>query len=478
MNIQFCGAAKTVTGSCYVVNVGKTKFLVDCGAFQGPDDMELKNYNPFPFDPKEIDYVFLTHAHFDHCGRLPLLIQQGFRGKIICTKPTKELAQLVLLDAAKVQEEDYRRISARLKNSPGFSKDSSHSAEGNAYAVREPLYSESDVYEVMKHFEVYSRGESITVNDHIEFRMRDSGHILGSVFYEFWLKNENNRVRKVVFSGDLGQTGQRIVQDPDLVREADYVVVESTYGDRLHRSKDETVLEFLSILKKAKQTGGNIIIPVFAIERAQEIIYELNMMVEHNLLENLTFYLDSPMGIKATEIFRKYPEYYDEDAKRLLAKGDDPFNFRNLFYVNTHVESMRLIEKRNVVFMAGSGMCTGGRVVNHLINNIEKDNTNIIIVGYQVKGTLGRKLVDAEPVVRIRGKNYTVRAKVHTLNGFSAHADERDLRYWLRSFGHSPKTIFIVHGDEQVSTSFAMNIKQELMIDTHVPNMNEIVELE
>jgi metallo-beta-lactamase family protein len=478
MKIQFCGAAKTVTGSCYLVDTGKHKFLVDCGAFQGPDDMELKNSEPFPFNPSEIDYVFLTHAHFDHCGRLPLLTKQGFKGKIIATQPTKELAQLVLLDAAKIQEEDYRRISARLKGENKMQHNTNFSAQGDAYAVREPLYTTDDVYAMMQHFEIHTYGDSEVLTDEIEFRMRDAGHILGSVSYEFWLKNETGRERKIVFSGDLGQTGQRIIQDPDLVREADYVVVESTYGDRLHRSKDETVLEFLSILKQAKQEGGNILIPVFAIERAQEIIYELNLFVENHLLENLSFYLDSPMGISATEIFRKYPQYYDDDAKRLMEKGDDPFSFRNLFMVRTHEESMRLIEKRGVVIMAGSGMCTGGRIVNHIANNIEKDNTHIIVVGYQVYGTLGRKLVDAEPVIRIRGRSYTVRAKIHTLNGFSAHADERDLRYWLRGFGHSPRRIFVVHGDEHIAESFSLNIKEELMVDTYVPSMNEVVEIE
>jgi metallo-beta-lactamase family protein len=263
-----------------------------------------------------------------------------------------------------------------------------------------------------------------------------------------------------------------------MIREADYVIVESTYGDRLHKSKDDTVLEMLSILKKTQQEKGVVIMPVFALERAQEIIYELNLFYESKLMEAMPVYLDSPMAIEATQIFKQYPNYYDEDAKRLLAKGDDPFNFKELHFVRDSAESMRLIDKYNVVLMAGSGMCTGGRVVNHLMNNLNKRNAHVVFVGYQVKGTLGRRLVDGEPTVRIRGKTYEVQAQIHTLGGFSAHADERDLRFWMRGFGRSPRRIFVCHGEESVAIGFASNLAEELRVDTHVPNMFETVELE
>lgn len=469
MKLQFCGAAKTVTGSCYYFDNGKTKFLVDCGMFQGDWEWEKYNYEKFPFDPAELDYVFLTHAHFDHCGRLPLLRNQGFKGKIISTQPTRDLTQVVLLDAAKLQEEEYKRWHARAKE---------NSREEDVYAHKEPLYTEQEVFDTMGLFQVYEPEKSVTLSDDLEFRMRGAGHILGSVMFEFWAKNEFGRTRKIVMSGDLGQPGQRIVEDYDMIREADYVCVESTYGDRLHKSKDDTVLELLAILKKAQEERGTVIIPVFALERAQEVIYELNLFFENKLLENLPVYLDSPMAIEATNIFKRYPDFYDEDAKRLLEKGDDPFKFKDLNFVRDGAESMRLIEKYGIVIMAGSGMCTGGRVVNHLINTLGKKNTHVIFVGYQVKGTLGRRLVDGEPTVRIRGRNYDVHAQIHTLGGFSAHADQRDLRFWLRGFGRSPRRIFVCHGEESVASSFANNLREELQVDTYVPSYAEKAELE
>lgn len=474
MKIQFCGAAKTVTGSCYYLDTGDFKFLVDCGAFQGPDQVEKLNYEPFPFDPAEIDAVFLTHAHFDHCGRLPVLVKQGFRGRIISTQPTRDLAKIVLLDAANLQKEEYERNVARVKDG-GNVRNPAY--DGSQYVEREPLFTEQDVEEVMKLFNVYPYGNSVTINDKCEFRLRDAGHILGSALLEFWITIETGRVRKIVFSGDLGQPGARIVKDPDMVREADYVVCESTYGNRIHKDRNETVLELLSALQTAQKEGGNVLIPSFALERTQEILYEINLFVENRLLSDLPIYIDSPMASKATQVFRQYPDFYDEDAKRLMEKGDDPFNFPGLHTVDSTEESKRLIDKRGVVIIAGSGMCTGGRIVHHLKNNIENSKTHIIIVGYQVAGTLGRRIVDGEKRVSIMGQEYENNAKLHTLGGFSAHADERDLRYWLRSFGHTPKTIFLTHGDEDIAMEFARNINEELQIDVSVPNMNEIFEL-
>lgn len=474
MKLKFCGAARTVTGSCFYIDTGSFKFLVDCGAFQGDDETEKLNYEPFGFDPGQLDAVFLTHAHFDHSGRIPILVKQGFKGRIIGTQPTRDLAKVVLLDAAKIQQEEYDRWQTRSK----FQKETKDSsAQGTAYESREPLFTEQDVEEVFNLFDIYPYGSSVSISEGVEFRMRDAGHILGSCTFEFWIKTSEGREKKIVFSGDLGQPGARIVRDPDLIREADYVVCEATYGNRLHKSKDETTLELLSILKQAQQEGSNVLIPSFAIERTQEILYEINMFVENKILENIEVYLDSPMASKATEIFKQYPTFYDDDARRLLEKGDDPFHFKGLTTIDSADESRRLINKRGVVIIAGSGMCTGGRIVHHIKNNIEKENTHMVFVGYQVAGTLGRKLVDGEQEIRVMGQPLQVRAKIHTLGGFSAHGDQRDLRYWLRGFGHSPEKIFIVHADEEIAIGFASNIKTELGVEVDVPKFNEEFEL-
>ena len=467
MTLQFCGANKTVTGSCYYINTGKFKFLVDCGAFQGSREIDKLNREPFSFDPASIEIVFLTHAHFDHCGRLPLLVKQGFRGRIISTQPTRDLARIVLLDSANLQKEEYERWISRNQKIEDMDTEED----------KKPLYTEQDVEETMKLFEVYPYGDSVNLHNGCEFRMRDAGHILGSSIFEFWLNTEANRPRKIVFSGDLGQPGARIIKDPDMIREADYVIIESTYGDRLHKNKDETILEFLSILKDASKREGNILMPSFAIERTQEILYELNLFVENRLMEGLPVYLDSPMAKKATEVFRQYPSFYDEDARRLLDKGDDPFTFPGLHEIETVEESKRLIEKRGVVIIAGSGMCTGGRILHHIKNNISSPKTHIVFAGYQVEGTLGRQIVDGATKIKVFGEEFEMNAKVDTLGGFSAHGDQRDLRYWLRSFGHSPKAIFVTHGEEEISYKFASNIQQELKINTEVPSMGDITEL-
>ncbi|HRZ84868.1 MAG TPA: MBL fold metallo-hydrolase [Candidatus Dojkabacteria bacterium] len=463
MTIQFLGAAKTVTGSCFYVKTDNTKFLVDCGAFQGPLELEKRNYEPFPFDPAELDYVFLTHAHYDHCGRLPVLVKQGFRGRIFCTQPTRDLARVILLDSASLQEEEYKRWSVKAKTD---------------IEVRKPLFTEQDIEECMKYFEVYPYGTSVNVSQEVEFRMRDAGHILGSAVMEFWLKNGMGRLRKIVFSGDIGQPGARIVSDPDLVRDADYVICESTYGNRLHKDRNETVLELLGVLTRTQREGGNVLIPSFAIERTQELLYEINLFIENKLISNLPIYLDSPMASKATEIFRQYPDFYDEDAKRLIQKGDDPFDFPGLTKIDSADESKRLISKKGVVIIAGSGMCTGGRILHHLKNNIENPSTHIVIVGYQVEGTLGRDLVNGEKVVKIMGQDYQNNAKISTLNGFSGHGDERDLRYWLRSFGHTPRQIFLVHGDPEIINDFAKDLSQEINNDIYIPEHLEEVKLD
>jgi metallo-beta-lactamase family protein len=330
----------------------------------------------------------------------------------------------------------------------------------------------------MQYFNTYPYGSSIKLDGGLEFRMRDAGHILGSSIFELWVENTEGRLRKLVFSGDLGQPGQRIIKDPDMIREADYVIVESTYGNRLHKSKDETMLEFLTVIKEAQKTDGNILVPTFAVERAQELLYELNLFVENKIVEDLPVYFDSPLAQKATQIFTRHAEVYDEDARRLLESGDKIFEFDGLHYIRKFSQSRRLAAREGIMIIAGSGMCTGGRILNHLQSNISDNNNHLVFVGYQVEGTLGRKILDGEKSVKINGQEYFVDIKTHTLGGLSAHADQHDLEYWLRGFGHSPRKIFLVHGNEDIIRFFGDYIRKNLSVEVYAPDLFETVTLE
>jgi len=461
IRLTFHGAAREVTGSCFQIKTKDINFLVDCGYFQGSSALEDRNWDAFAFDPAKIEYVFLTHAHLDHCGQLPKLVRHGFRGKIFCTDATKDLAEIIMYDTVKIMKSKYER--GRLKYSDGSPKNL--------------LFRNVDVAETVRLIEPVPYTKGVELSKGLEFRMRNAGHILGSSIFEIWVPS-NGVKRKFVFSGDLGQPGKRIIWDPDNVRHADYIIVESTYGDRLHKDHNESVLEFLSLLKNAEQRKGNILIPVFAIERTQEVVYELNLMVENGLLNNVPIYLDSPMAKKATEVFMKYEKYYDTDAIRLIEKGDDPFEFRGFRMIESVDESKALAQLCGGIILAGSGMCTGGRILHHLLNNIENTYTHIVFVGYQVRGTLGRRIIEGEKIVKIMGQKRKVKAQIHTIGGLSAHADQKDLRYWLRGFGTTPQKVFVVHGDEEVVKIFAGNIREALGLNVVIPSHGETIEIQ
>lgn len=468
MKIKFLGATGgIVTGSSYLLQFEHTNVLVDCGMYQGEDSVERLNYEPFPFNPADVDYVLLTHAHLDHVGLLPKLVKHGFAGKIISTDATKSLAEIIMMDAAKLQEED-----------ANYHNDEKQNTEEGGYNQREPLYTRDDIEAVMSAFETYPYSEQVKLGPDMSFRMREAGHILGSVTFEIWYTNSQGRERKLVLSGDIGQTGARIIRDPDFIRESDYVIMESTYGGRNHKDKNSTLIELLSILQEASRTKARVIIPTFAVERTQELLYEINLFVERKLLHGLKFFVDSPLAIKATEIFRAYKKYYDEDALSLVHSGDDPFSFKGLEYTLSSNDSRRIAGERGAVIMAGSGMCTGGRVLHHLMNTLPHRDAHVIFVGFQVPGTLGRKLVDGARMVRIHGVDIPVAAQIHTLNGFSAHADQHDLLYWLRSFGHSPREVFITHGDQTNRTIFAQLVRDELQLNAVIPEPGQEYELE
>lgn len=433
MILSFHGAAGGVTGSCFMLAAAGRRVLVDCGLYQGSREIADENREPFGFDPGSIDWLLLTHAHLDHCGRIPLLVREGFRGEIIATAATRELARLVLVDAARLQEEDARAAEKRVRR-PG------QRSPGPLYTVADALWS----------FDRFGRiatyGERLELADGLAATFADAGHILGSAALTVDV-HEGTRACRIVFSGDLGGVGHPIVRDPAPPPRADFVVMESTYGDRAHRSLDDSVDELWSAVAATLKAGGCSIIPTFALERTQEILYFLREGIERGRLpRTLPVFLDSPMAISATEIMRRHPECYDEDTRRALTKGD-PFELPGLRYTRETADSKALDRiTGGAVIIAGSGMCTGGRVRYHLRNHLWREASSVIFVGFAADGTPARRIIDGAKEIRIVGDTVRVRARIHTINGFSAHADQHELIAWHEASG-TPSTTFLVHGE-------------------------------
>jgi len=450
MQIKPFGAAKTVTGSCYSIN---NKILVDCGMFQGSKKMTRLNYEDFGFDAKQYKALLLTHAHLDHCGRVPKLVKKGFKGVIYSTASTKDLAFVVMMDSAKIAKHDTKRENRRRAR--------------QGLPLREPIYTEEDVKQAMKLFKIVKYNEIIDING-VTAKFHDAGHILGAASIELEVEGKT-----VVFSGDLGQSNTPIVRDPEILKKADYLFLESTYGDKLHEKVKERRDKLLKVICETFKRGGKLMIPSFAIERAQELLYDINEFVEKKIMPEMNVYLDSPMAIKATEVFRKHPEDYDKKIKAILDSGDDPFNFKGLVYSKTVDDSKRIdILNKPCIVIAGSGMCTAGRIKHHIKHSIEDPKSTILFVGYQVHGTLGYWIKKGEKRIRLLGTEKTVNAKVESIDSFSAHADYKELLSWLGNFNPKPKKVFITHGDEEVCYSFAKKINK-LGIKTKVPSRME-----
>ena len=459
IRITCLGAAGTVTGSCYLVeSPGMGKILVDCGLFQGGRQMESRNWEPWGFDPKEIEILFLTHCHIDHCGRIPKLVKDGFQRKIITSPPTAELCEIMLLDAAHIQEMDAEWQTRK----------NSRQAKGGVT----PLYTTEDAEASLKCFQPMERDQMLTLESGIKARLRNAGHILGSSILELWLEADGETI-KVVFSGDLGKQNQLIVKDPHEVFDADYLFVESTYGNRRHRSFEDSKLELVEAIKYSVSHNEKIIIPAFAVERTQEILYILGEFHRQGLVPDIPIYLDSPLAIKATKIFRKNKKYYDKETRAVVDAGYDPFDMPNLKFTPTTRESMAINEKPgSAIIIAASGMCTAGRIKHHLKHNLWRTGASIVIVGFQAKGTTGRKIVDGEKQVKIFRENVAVRAKVYPIGGFSAHADQADLMEWISHFESNPK-VFVVHGEITASEALAREISEKLNLITHIPKWKE-----
>jgi len=449
MKITFLGAAQQVTGSCYLVETGEVKFLVDCGMFQGGRQADKLNEQPFKFIPREIAFVLLTHAHIDHSGLLPKLVANGFDGPIYTTTATADLLEVMLPDSAHIQEIEAERENRRREKS----KDRKHKQE----AV--PLYTMAEAETTLGKLQAVSYDTRLTPHPSVNCSFRDAGHILGSAIIEVWVKDRNKQT-KLVFSGDLGQPDRPILRDPTVIDEADILFIESTYGDRLHKDMPSTMDEFVYAVNNTLQRKkGNVIIPAFAVGRTQEIIYAFYQLTRQGRFKDLKIYVDSPMATKATAITMRHMEMFDEEAKELNAWRDKNHVPLKLTFTGSAEESIALNSIHSgAIIISASGMCDAGRIKFHLINNLGKRQNTILITGFQAQGTLGRRLVDGAKTTRIYGNDIPVRAEIYTIGGFSAHADQADLLHWLKQFKHPPAQTFVVHGEAHAAQALADNI--------------------
>lgn len=461
MKIIPFGAVEGVTGSCFLIHADNKKILIDCGLFQGENGWE--NNQDFPFNPKDIDYVLLTHAHLDHIGRIPLLVKKGFKGKIISTRATFELGRLMLLDAAKVMLEDFIVKSRK--------------AERRGEKVNPPIYSEEDVIDSYDYFKTVEYKETVKIADNIKFTFKDAGHILGSAFIELEFF-ESDAVKRITFSGDLGNRNKPIVRDPARPDDCQTVFIETTYGDREHKDFNQSKIELEEAINYAFSNNGNVIIPTFALERAQELLYILRELYEEKKLPACKVFLDSPLAISATELFKKNYEYFDKETCDMFKQGKDPFSFPYLTFTRT-VEDSKSINyfKGNAIIIAGSGMCNGGRILHHLKHNLWNPNNCIVFVGFQAKGTLGRKIVDGEKFVNIYGEQIKVSAKVFTINGFSSHADRNIIKNWLSQISDL-KNLYLIHGEKDIMENFAVYLKTVFpALNIYIPKFGEVLNI-
>lgn len=468
MQISFLGAARTVTGSCFLVTTGKYKFLVDCGMFQGQNKEVMLNVDDFTFAPNTIDFMFLTHAHIDHSGRIPKLFNDGFSGRIYTTKATADLCSIMLPDSGHIQEMEIEWINRKR-------------IRAGKHPVP-PLYTAEIAADSLKLFEPCNYDEVIEINDDVKVRFRDAGHMLGSAIIELWIR-ENGKETKVVFTGDLGNNDTPILKNPELVGSADILVMESTYGDRNHKEREDRFERFVDIVNETIDKGGSVVIPSFAVGRTQEIVYGLNQNKnrfkdKYETILKTPVYIDSPLAISATEIYKNNPQCYDEEAKRYIMENKNPVDFPTLKLSRTVDESKAINENSEpAIIISASGMCEAGRIRHHLKHHLWEENSTILFVGYQAIGTLGRRLVDGEKQVRIFGEDITVKARIEYIEGFSGHADQKGLINWLNAFEKKPDTIFIVHGEAESQDIFSGIVTDTFGIRTIVPNRGDVFEI-
>lgn len=468
MKITFYGAAKTVTGSCHMVEACGKKFLVDCGLFQGKLTDQMLNYEDFPFELSEIDFVILTHAHIDHSGRIPRLYKLGYTGPIYATTATKDLCTIMLADSGHIQEKEMEWVNRKRTRA--------------GKKLTEPIYTAQDGIDSMQLFKGVSYNEEVVIDENIRFKLVDAGHMLGSSIVELYV-TEDGEEKKTVFSGDLGNMNMPIINDPTFIEEADHLVIESTYGNRLHGKIEDQTGKLIEIVIDTINRGGNVIIPSFAVGRTQEILYEINKYYADtsalkDIISKIPIYVDSPLAVNATKIFENNPEYYDDDALRYLLKGDNPLEFDNLHFVESAEASKALNEDMTPkVIISASGMCEVGRIKHHLKHNLYRPECTVLFVGYQAEGTLGKKILSGDRIVKIFGEEIAVNAEVRYLDAFSGHADQELLLKWIDSFKKKPKNIFIVHGEYEAQEVFKDEITKRFNIPAYIPSYEETYDM-
>ena len=469
MKVKFCGASIGVTGSCHMISTDNHKILLDCGQFQGGKEMDRMNEEPFPFNPAEIECVILSHAHIDHCGRLPLLVKRGFKGPIYCTDATADLLDVMLKDSAYIHEKDAEwqtRKNLRTGKPPV-----------------EPLYTIQDSEAALRLVKPILYDQLVELNPDMKIVFNDAGHILGSAITELWV-TEGDKTSKIVFSGDLGVENRPILRDPVKIKKADFLIMETTYGNRLHPENATSIDDLIKITLKTIKRGGSVIIPSFAVGRTQELIYQFNMFYEHHpeyadTLGKVYVYIDSPMATTATEVFKKNAQVFDDETKAYIMSGDHPLDFPNLRFTRNTADSQMLNQdKTSKIIISASGMCEAGRIRHHLKHNLWDSRNSIVFVGYQAEGTLGRMLVEGAKEVKLFGEPIMVGAEIYNLEGFSGHADQKGLLDWLGGFQKEPKHIFLVHGETQSKIDFAAKVKEVFGYEQIVVNGNTEYELE
>ncbi|MFN8438089.1 MAG: MBL fold metallo-hydrolase RNA specificity domain-containing protein [Cytophagales bacterium] len=458
VRLRFLGGAQTVTGSKYLLEIDDYKILIDCGLFQGLKDLRLKNWGNFPVNPKTINAVILTHAHIDHTGYLPKFFKEGFRGTVYCTTATRELTEIMLLDSAKLQEEE-----AEYAFKKGYSK----------HEKPLPLYTTEDANFTFSYMRGYQYNEYVDITPKIKIKFHDAGHILGSAITEVYIKGENQN-KKIVFSGDLGKYNKPILRNPTAIKDADILLIESTYGNKDTPSADEAFESFAEIINKSIERKGCLLIPAFAVGRTQTLLYYIKELINKKKIPRIPVFVDSPMGISVTSLFRRHSNYHT--IKNTVT--DDIFDFDGLHYYRNQSESIAINNiKSNAIIISSSGMCNGGRILHHLYHRLPRPNDTLLFAGYQSEGTRGRKLLDGDESSRIFGEEVFVKCHLDQISGLSAHADKTELLKWMSNFKSAPKMTFLVHGEPEVSKQFANNIQLKLGWNTTIPNYMEVFEL-